>query len=115
VTFSARNMLRNETLYPNASVFDPDRFSNNVPEDLRRKRDPRNYIFGFGRRLACLRAVYDEAQCHLSSRCPGSDLVESSIWILVVTMIATLSIRKLRSRTGDVVEPVITFRNTFFR
>ncbi|KAK0447013.1 cytochrome P450 [Desarmillaria tabescens] len=71
-----RAILRDKTLFPKADVFDPDRFGPDVESELREKRDPRNYIFGFGRR-----------------RCPGADLVESSIWILIATMIATLDIK----------------------
>ena len=43
-------MLRDEQLYPNPSEFDPERFMKEVDEETRRRRDPRSYIFGFGRR-----------------------------------------------------------------
>jgi cytochrome P450 len=45
-----RSMLRDESLYPDASAFKPERFMEADP-DKRRMMDPRNYIFGFGRRL----------------------------------------------------------------
>ena len=44
-----RSMLRDETLYPDAAKFKPERFMEKDPEK-RRMMDPRNYIFGFGRR-----------------------------------------------------------------
>lgn len=44
-----RSMLRDESLYPDASTFKPERFMEADPEK-KRLMDPRNYIFGFGRR-----------------------------------------------------------------
>jgi cytochrome P450 len=55
------------------------------------KMEPRNYVFGFGRR-----------------RCPGADLVESSIWLLLVTMIATLDISK-PVENGKIIEPKVVY------
>ena len=44
-------MCRNEGLYPDPETFNPDRFMEEVDDETRRKRDPRNFVFGFGRRL----------------------------------------------------------------
>jgi hypothetical protein len=52
LTFTYRTILRSETLYPNPDVFYPDRFMEKVDQQTERRRDPRNYIFGFGRRYA---------------------------------------------------------------
>lgn len=44
-------ILRDETLFPNPHAFDPERYL--VPaedEATERRRDPRSYIYGFGRR-----------------------------------------------------------------
>ncbi|KAF8883527.1 cytochrome P450 [Infundibulicybe gibba] len=93
-------MLRDESLYPNASEFIPERFMNldQMAEGGREKMDPRNYIFGFGRR-----------------RCPGAELVESSIWLLIVTVVAVLNITKAQDSQGNDIEPDIDFANLFFR
>jgi cytochrome P450 len=42
-------MLRDESVYPDASTFKPERFMN---VDLKKEKlmDPRSYVFGFGRR-----------------------------------------------------------------
>ncbi|KAK0229754.1 cytochrome P450 [Armillaria nabsnona] len=83
-------ILRDEKLYPRPDVFDPERFMGEGQDPV---KDPRNYIFGFGRR-----------------RCPGADLVESSIWLLLASMIASLDIKKL----GE--DPVkVKYSNSFFR
>ena len=44
-----RSMLRDESIYPDASTFKPERFMDVDPE-TKKSMDPRNYIFGFGRR-----------------------------------------------------------------
>lgn len=43
-------MLRDPDVYPNPEVFNPERFMTTVDEASMKKRDPRNYVFGFGRR-----------------------------------------------------------------
>lgn len=45
-----RAMLRDESIYPNASEFIPERFLQDVSLEMKRKMDPRSYVFGFGRR-----------------------------------------------------------------
>ena len=44
-------MCRDEQLYHNPEAFDPERFMTPVDEQTARRRDPRNFVFGFGRRL----------------------------------------------------------------
>ncbi|KAK0499180.1 cytochrome P450 [Armillaria luteobubalina] len=83
-------ILRDEELYPRPDVFDPERFMGESHDPV---KDPRNYIFGFGRR-----------------RCPGADLIESSIWLLLASMIASLDIKKLGE---DQVK--VKYSNSFFR
>ncbi|KAK0184475.1 cytochrome P450 [Armillaria mellea] len=90
VNIYLRAILCDEKLYPRPDLFDPDRFMSEGQDTV---KDPRNYIFGFGRR-----------------RCPGADLVESSIWLLLASMIASLDIKKLGE---DKVK--IKYSNSFFR
>ena len=47
--------------------------------------------------------------------CPGKNLVISSIWLLLVSMMATLDISKAVDEEGNVVEPKIDFNNPIFR
>lgn len=91
-------MCRNEQLYPEPDTFKPERFLEKVDAETKRKRDPRNFVFGFGRR-----------------QCPGNTLVDSSLWLLISSMIATLNISKPVDDAGNVVEPVVVFENPVFR
>ncbi|KII86980.1 hypothetical protein PLICRDRAFT_43678 [Plicaturopsis crispa FD-325 SS-3] len=91
-------MVRDESLYPDAHSFKPERFLEEIDAATERRRDPRAYVFGFGRR-----------------RCPGFHLIESSAWLLMASMLATLHIGKAVDERGEVVEPEIKFENSVFR
>lgn len=45
-----RAMLRNDKVYPDPHTFRPERFLEPVTPEMERKRNPMNYVFGFGRR-----------------------------------------------------------------
>ncbi|VDC00556.1 unnamed protein product [Peniophora sp. CBMAI 1063] len=90
-------ILRDPVLYPDPDVFKPERFLDLTPE-YRATSDPRNYAFGFGRRI-----------------CPGMHLVDASIWLLIACMLATFEMRKAKDDAGGNVEPVVEYRNSVFR
>ncbi|KDR70208.1 hypothetical protein GALMADRAFT_255080 [Galerina marginata CBS 339.88] len=91
-------MLRNETMYPDPDAFRPERFLEEVSPEMERRRNPVNYVFGFGRR-----------------QCPGMNLVDSSVWLLIASMLATLDISKAVDEHGKMVEPVVVYENPIFR
>jgi hypothetical protein len=98
----SRAILHNPAHYPDPDAFNPDRFmpeSTSTLDDVtKRKMDPRNYVFGFGRR-----------------GCPGQNLVDGSAWFLMATMVATLDMNKAKDAQGNVIEPVVDFNNSVFR
>ena len=91
-------MVRNPELYPEPEAFRPERFLVPADEQTEKLCDPRNYVFGFGRR-----------------RCPGLHLIEQSLWIVMACMVATLDISKAIDDNGDVIEPKVSFDNSVFR
>ncbi|THH15228.1 hypothetical protein EW146_g5214 [Bondarzewia mesenterica] len=95
------NILRDENIYPNPDIFEPERFLDKSQDGSRhqRQRDPRPYVFGFGRR-----------------RCPATHLVESSGWLLIATMLSVFDIlRVVDPITRHPIEPQIIFENCAFR
>jgi len=47
--------------------------------------------------------------------CPGSHLVESSMWLLMVTMLATFDMSKPIDEYGHTIEPDVQFNDSVFR
>ncbi|KAJ7453395.1 cytochrome P450 [Mycena latifolia] len=79
-------ILHDEVIYPDPHAFTPERFLLNgkLNPDV---RDP-DAAFGFGRRV-----------------CPGRHLAASSVWIAVVSILATFDINKAVDDMGNIIEP----------
>ncbi|KAJ4477294.1 cytochrome P450 [Lentinula aciculospora] len=86
-----------EVLY---GTYDEDEYE--VIRRERRKRDPRSYVFGFGRR-----------------QCPGQNLVESSVWLLTATLLSAVDVRRPCVEGDDgkenLVREKVDFNNSVFR
>ncbi|OCH88011.1 cytochrome P450 [Obba rivulosa] len=92
------NMLHDEQLFPEPNAFRPERYMEPADELTAKRRDPRSYVFGFGRR-----------------RCPGVHLIEQSLWIVMASMLSAFDITKGKDAHGNVVEPEVVFENSVFR
>lgn len=51
IAFLISAMLHDPELYPNPTAFDPDRYSNHIPQNKDVNADPRLIAFGFGPRI----------------------------------------------------------------
>lgn len=91
-------MLRDEELYPKADEFIPERYLAEADELTKKRRDPRHYVFGFGRR-----------------RCPGLHLIDESLWIVMATMLATTDLSMEVDDSGKPIPPNVSFDNSVFR
>jgi len=75
-------ILHDEEVYPEPEEFKPERF---MTEDGKVKDDPLlTYAFGYGRRV-----------------CPGRHLVDSTLWILIVSVLAAFSVHKKVDSNGN--------------
>lgn len=86
-------MTQNPDVYPDPQLFLPERFIGNDPAP-----DPREFIFGFGRRA-----------------CPGKLFIETTIWLAVASMTATLHISKAFDDHGREISPPCEFTSGFVR
>ncbi|KZT69384.1 cytochrome P450 [Daedalea quercina L-15889] len=84
-------MTRNPELYPNPEAFRPERFLGLSPDEAK-QMDPRNLVFGFGRRI-----------------CPGRRFADASIWLAIASIVATFNVRKVRDAEGRETDPVVEF------
>lgn len=82
-----RWFVHDPTTYPDPKSFKPERFLGEFPET-----DPREYIFGFGRR-----------------RCPGRLLADSSVWLTIAKTLAAFDIRQEKDAEGKEVQPEVRF------
>jgi len=86
-------MSRDERVYPDAEAFRPERFQN-LDRETAEYMDPRNYVFGFGRRI-----------------CPGLLIADSSIWLAMANVIATFDIAECRDASGKITTPVAAWES----
>ncbi|TCD62443.1 hypothetical protein EIP91_006905 [Steccherinum ochraceum] len=85
-------MSRDNHLYDNPERFLPERFI--VPEGSLEPADPRTYVFGFGRRM-----------------CPGKSFAESSLFMVILNLVATMKIGKIKDKQGKEISPALEFEN----
>ncbi|KAF8958846.1 cytochrome P450 [Flammula alnicola] len=82
------SMTHNDEMYPNPFDFKPERFLG-LSEERAKEIDPRNFIFGFGRRV-----------------CVGQFFADQQIWLVIASLIATFDIRKAKDEFGKEITPV---------
>jgi len=83
-------ITQDSDMYPNPSVFDPERFV--ARPGVEPQIDPRKWAFGFGRRV-----------------CPGAHFAETSMFLNMTGILATFNISKFVTKDGQEIEPEIRF------
>lgn len=86
-------MTRSPKTYKDPTVFNPDRHLG--PS---RELDPREFVFGFGRRV-----------------CPGSELALQTIWIMAASMLWAFKFEKDPSDSTPLDDDVDRFNFEFLR
>ncbi|KAJ3488147.1 hypothetical protein NLI96_g3052 [Meripilus lineatus] len=89
------SMSRNEDVYPEPEVFRPERFLDLTKTELD-NIDPKDFTFGFGRRV-----------------CPGRWIAEDVVFLLTSRLISTMNIGKSKDVDGREITPVYGFTSGF--
>jgi len=90
-----RAITRNEELYPEPEQFMPERFLGKMDSEAARQVDA---VFGFGRRV-----------------CPGKAFAESSIFLIMSNIIATMDLTKAVNEAGVPITPPVEYTKSFIR
>ena len=90
-----RAITRNEEVYPEPEKFVPERFWGKMDSEAAHQVDA---VFGFGRRV-----------------CPGQAFAESSIFLIMSNVIATMDLAKAVDEAGVPITPPIEFTKSFIR
>jgi len=85
------SMTRDERVYDRPEEFFPERF------ESKDTRDPRNFVFGFGRRI-----------------CPGMNFSDSALFLAVASILATMDISAPRDDEGEAVMPKVEYTSEIF-
>ncbi|KAH9834581.1 cytochrome P450 monooxygenase [Rhodofomes roseus] len=91
-----RAMTRNEEMYSDPDLFCPERFLTASGSPDTEIEDPRNIVFGYGRRL-----------------CPGRLFADTTLFLAIASIAATLDIDKARDAEGNVITPKAKFLSSF--
>ncbi|KAH7912798.1 cytochrome P450 [Hygrophoropsis aurantiaca] len=83
-------MSRDESVYPNANDFNPDRWLDSKGQlaDM----NPPDFVFGFGRRV-----------------CPGRHVADASVWGAIASMLATFEFLRAKDPQGKDIEFVPSY------
>ena len=114
-------MMRNETIYPDAATFLPERFMVPTTPEMERKMNPKNFVFGFGRRwvhfmalvwLDCswtvshICAFMSVAHCY-ERGCLSTCLCRSIFNLLFVDRLTSLFITLLLDNAREIISSIL--------
>ncbi|KAH9986195.1 cytochrome P450 [Russula compacta] len=96
-------MTRDEKMYPEPDLFNPERFMNQNGSEGVQATNPKDFIFGFGRRQVVL------------MECPGKVFADENVWLVSACIIAAFQAPVSRNKYGEKVVPPVQFTSGFVR
>ena len=108
-------MTRDEQMYPEAELFNPERFMSQNGKEAD-QTDPRDFIFGFGRRQVLI-GPFSSFHSYTSfcRECPGKVFADANVWLVSACIIAAFQAPISRNESGEKVVPPIQFTSGFVR
>ncbi|KAH7921662.1 cytochrome P450 [Leucogyrophana mollusca] len=96
IVANAWAMSRDESIYPNASEFKPERWLD--ADGQLTDAEPPNFVFGWGRRI-----------------CPGRHAADATMWIAICSLLSNFEFHKAKDAQGKDVDFVPKFTAGFVR
>lgn len=88
-------IAHNTARYPDPDEFYPERFEN-LDKETSDRLDPRNYVFGFGRRL-----------------CPAKAFADANVFLVLAHIVAMLDISRMVDEYGREIVPEHAYKSGF--
>lgn len=127
LTIVTRAITRDSEMYPNPSIFDPERFL--PPLGVSPQTDPRKWIFGFGRRVSTSCVLKNPERSHtlrfksdlprfvpsslklqkLITTASGAHFAETSVFLNVASVLSVFTISKAKNKDGQETMPIADF------
>lgn len=108
-------MCNDERVWEEPASFNPERFLKPECPQLDSDLDPRNIVFGFGRRSVVLANINGvvEAMLNWNRLCPGNLFADTTLFLTIASIVATLDIQKARDAKGVEITPRAGFTDSF--
>ena len=109
-----RAMTRDEQMYPEPELFNPERFMN---ENLTEADpvDPKDFIFGFGRRQVVMMCPFHAPGPFITRECPGKVFADANVWLVSACIIFAFQAPVSRNEIGEKAVPPAKFTAGFVR
>lgn len=117
VTVARVRVVSRDGVRPKAFI--PERYLEDVNEATAPLRDPRNYIFGLGRRCVIIGPIVPGSElmfaCPYCIKCTGTRLVDSYRWLAIACTLATFQFANAMDADGNFIEPQPEYLAASFR
>lgn len=110
-----RSICHDQRFWDDPDTFCPERFMRTDGSSTPELADPYNIAFGHGRRFVCRLCIQSKSQlCHIRV-CTGRLFADTTLFLAISSMAATLDICEARDGDGKEITPSASWSPSFIR